>query len=116
MSLLTRIFLILGTTLTIFYIMNRYRKSNIKVSHIIFWILFALTLFVMSVFPGLLIILSDLFGFSSPINLVFLLVIFVLLGKIFLLSLEIGELGRKLDEFIVRNAEKELEKEENDKK
>jgi hypothetical protein len=117
MSLLTRLFLILGAGITFYYVINRYRKSNFRISHTLFWILFTLFLFVTSFYPDYLFGFSKVVGVSSPTNLIFLIIIFVLLLKTFLLSLTVEEQGRKIEEIVLKSAQKELESEEDhDKK
>lgn len=111
MSILTRIILIIGTGFTLYYVINRYKKGNFKISHTIFWILFALFLFVTSIFPGYLNSFAKLVGMVSPTNLVFLIIIVVLLIKVFLLSLAFEEQNKKIEEIVLKSAQKELENE-----
>lgn len=114
MSIFTRIILVIGTGFTLYYIVNRYRKGNFKVSHTIFWTLFALFLFVTSIFPGYLTNLARLVGMMSSTNLVFLIIIFVLLVKVFLLSLAFEEQNKKIEEIVLKSAQKKVESEQNE--
>jgi len=50
-----------------------------------------LALVVVSVFPDIIILISNWIGIESPANFVFLCIIFLLLLKVFLLSLHISK-------------------------
>lgn len=92
MSVALRAFLLIGALVTTLYVFRKIRRSTLQIQDAIFWIFFSLGLLVLSIFPGITFIASDLLRIQSPINFVFLCMIFILLVKIFTLSLQISQL------------------------
>lgn len=99
MSWIFRIILILSSVLTAFWILRKIRKSQVKIEDAVFWLLFSVGLIVMSVFPQLVNWAAELIGVASPVNFVFLAIIFVLLVKLFLLSIKVSQQEYKLHAF-----------------
>ena len=66
--------------------------------------MFALMMVVFSIFPGLADILSDFVGTYSTSNFIFMFVIFILLVKVFFLSLKISQLESRVTELIQQMA------------
>ena len=62
----------------------------------IFWIFVAVVLCTLSLFPEIVYKLTDVIGVMSPANLVFLIVIFILLEKVFTLSIIVSQLEEKV--------------------
>ena len=62
----------------------------------IFWIFFAAILLILAIFPEICFELSKHLGFMSPSNLVFVIIIFLLVEKIFTLSLIVSQLEEKM--------------------
>ena len=83
--LVLRVLLILGSFCTLVFILKRVRHAKMQIEDTIFCI-----------FPGLLYWASDLLGFVSPINLVYLLIIFVLLMHQFSLTERVSQMDVKL--------------------
>lgn len=78
-----RIFLILGSVLTGFYVLRKIRRSRMKTENALFWIFFSLILVLLGIFPGIAGWCAGLLGVQSTVNLVYLVVIFLLVLKIF---------------------------------
>ena len=104
MSLLLRVFLIAGALLVFFFVAYRIKKSMILMGDAIFWVLFSIMLVILAVFPGIAFWFSALFGFVSPSNFVFLLVIAILIAKMFANSSEISMLKHRVNELAQENA------------
>lgn len=104
MSWMLRSCLILASLLTAGVILGKIRKSKVQIEDSIFWVLFSLVLLVFSVFPKLAYWLSDLIGIQSPANFIFMLVIFLLLVKIFSMSVRMSQLEAKHRELVQRIA------------
>ena len=83
-----RIILIVVSLLTTFYILKKIRQSKLQIEYAIFWILFAGVLIVFSLFPWLVSMFTRLIGMQLPVNFIFLFFIFVLLVKMFLMTME----------------------------
>ena len=96
MSLPIRILLIIGSLVTGFYIRNRIRKSQMQIGDVLFWLFFAIALIFMSVFPEAVEWFTDLLGVQSPVNFVYLVVIFLVITRCFVLSVKVSQLEAKL--------------------
>lgn len=96
MSLSLKIVLIIISILTCFYIARKLRKSQMNINDTVFWIFFALVLVLLSVFPGIASWGSRLLGFQAPVNFVFVVVIFLLILRMFTMSIKISVLEDKL--------------------
>lgn len=97
MSVLIRILLIISAALMLVFMLKRIRHAKLKIEYTIFWITFASILVVMGIFPGILYNISYLLGFQSPISMVFLVIIFVLIIKMFFMTLQMSQLEYKID-------------------
>lgn len=111
MSVTIRVCLIVTSILVFILMMRRIRKEKVLISDAVFWILFSGVLLILSVFPKIILAAADLLGFYSPTNLVFVLIIFVLLSKMFMMSLHISHNDCQLRQTVQALAvlQKELE-------
>ena len=91
-----RFILVAVSLLTTYYILKRIRQSKLQIEYAIFWILFACVLIVFSLFPWLVTMLTRLIGMQLPVNFIFLFFIFVLLVKMFLMTIELSALENKV--------------------
>ena len=98
MSMTMRILLIAGSLLTAFYVLRRVRKSRMRTEDSVFWLVFSLILVLMGVLSDLVTRLATLIGVMSAANLVFLIVIFLLIIKLFLMDQRISTLQRQATE------------------
>ena len=119
MSITIRVLLVLVSVLTFFWLMHRIRKEKLLISDAVFWILFSAGLLLLSIFPQVVLWTAGLLGFYSPVNLILILIIFILLLKMFTLSLHISHTDCKLRQTVqemailekrVRALEEECEK------
>ena len=109
-QMLLRVCLIVGSLITAVYVLRRVRHAKIQIEDTIFWLGFSGVLLVLAIFPGIAYWASRLLGFQSPINFVYIVVIFLLLVKQFLLSIRISQLDsrlRILTEQVALNQEKQ---------
>nr|WP_295277345.1 DUF2304 domain-containing protein [uncultured Blautia sp.] len=88
--------LIVASVLTVAWILRKIRKNKVKMEDAIFWIFFAAILLVLAIFPEISFKLCQIFGIISPSNLVFLVIIFLLVEKIFTLSIIVSQLEDKI--------------------
>ena len=112
MTMMLRISLIIASILTTAVIMHKIRRSKVQIEDSIFWVLFSLVLILFSVFPQVAYRISDLVGTQAPSNFIFMLVIFLLLVKVFSMTVRISQLEAKLRELVQRMALEELETQE----
>lgn len=89
-----RIALLAGAVWLLFFVWRSVRGSRMQAETSFFWIAFSALLVLLGAFPQLIIGIAHAIGVESPVNFVFLCVIFLLILRIF-------SLDRKLDR--VRN-------------
>ena len=109
MTLVLRVLLIIISVLTFAYIIVNIRKSKVKLESLIFWIIFGLMLIVLSVFPKIAIFASSLAGFYAPINFILVSIIFLLIYKVFTLTMHLSQIQQKLEDLVRYIALKEAE-------
>ncbi len=97
MTILIRILLVVSAVSLLAFMLKRIRQAKLKIEYTIFWIVFSTILVFMGIFPKLFYKISYLIGFQSPISMVFLVIIFVLILKMFFMTLQISQLENKVD-------------------
>lgn len=113
MSIVLRIALIAVSFLVIVFVIKKIRRTKLYIDDAIYWIAFSVMLFVLSLFPQIAIWASELLGIESPANFVFLLMIFVVLIKLFQLSIELSVQKQRLNRLVQKLAlMKEAERED----
>ena len=100
MSIYIRILLILGAFVLLGFMFKKIRQAKLKIEYTIFWVVFSFVLVLMGVFPHVLTKIASILGFQSPVNMVYLVVIFVLIVKLFYNTLQISALENKVDSLI----------------
>lgn len=115
MTAALRITLILASLLLLGFIAKKVRTSKVKLEDSIFWFCFAVLLLVVSIFPQIFYLLSDLVGTMAPVNFVFLFFIFVLLVQSFSLTMRISQADTKIRELTQQLAIEKFERHSNDK-
>ena len=92
MSTTLRFLLLFSAVFTATWILHKIKKLKVKMEDAIFWIIFAGILCLLGVFPELTYWLTHVMGIMSPANLIFLVIIFLLIEKIFTLSIIVSQL------------------------
>lgn len=87
--------LIIASVLTVGWILRKIRKIKSK-WRTLFLDFFAAILLLLAIFPEISYELCRIFGIMSPSNLVFLVIIFLLVEKIFTLSIIVSQLEDKI--------------------
>lgn len=96
MTLIFRLILIAASFLTTYYILKRIRQSKLQIEYAIFWLVFAGILVVFSLFPELIALFTRMMGMQLPVNFIFLFFIFVLMLKLFFMTIELSALENKV--------------------
>lgn len=96
--------LIVACIITLFFVFGKIKKSQFKIGDTLYWLFFTLLLLAMCIFRKAVFLLSDFIGFESPSNFVFVIIIFLLLIKIFLLDARISQTEDKLTKLAQRYA------------
>lgn len=104
MTLTLRIVLIVASILVVLYTIRKIRKSQLNIDDSVFWIGFSLMLLIMSIFPQIVEFFTRLLGIASPVNFVFLFVIFLILIKLFKLAIDLSITKHRLNHLIQRIA------------
>ena len=119
MSVALRVFLVLMSFASLFYIVRKIRYSKMQIEYALFWIVLSVLMIVMSVFPEIVYWITRTMGMISAANVVYLLIIAILLVKVFMMTIELSNLEDKVKNLAqqVGINEKEFrEKEKNQKK
>ena len=93
-----------ASVITAIFVFIKIKKSQFKIGDTLYWLLFCLFLLVMSIFPKVIYWVSDKIGFESPSNFIFVIIIFLLLVKIFLLDARVSKNEDKLTKLSQRYA------------
>lgn len=100
MTALFRIVLVLVSLATFFIIVKKIRNAKVQIEVSLFWIVFAVGLMILSLFPQIVDVIADILGIYSSTNAIFLLVIFILLVHQFLNSLKISQLENRMKDLV----------------
>ena len=98
MTLVLRILLLIGALFAMGIVINSVRKSKIRISDSVYWVVSAGILVLFALIPQLAYFFSGLFGFMSPANFVLMLVIVMMLIRIFHQSCAISKLTYKVEQ------------------
>lgn len=104
MSYYLRLLILFASIITLFYVLRKIRKAQIQIADSLFWIFLSLVFVIMGAFPQVVYWLTRLMGFQAPVNLIFLVMIFILLLKVFSSSIKISQLENKLDSLVQETA------------
>ena len=98
MSISLRILLIAGAVIALLFIAKRIKSRKILMEDAIFWVVLSFVFIIVAIFPEIAFVCSDLLGFVSPSNFIFLVVIALLLVKTFISTSEISLLKYRVNE------------------
>ena len=104
MPSLLRIVLFVASVVTALFVFRKIRKSQFVIEDTLFWIFFCVLLLVLSIFPKISFFFANLLGFQAPVNFIFVVFIFLLVAKVFLLSVKLSKTETKLNELIQKVA------------
>lgn len=113
MSIAIRILLIIGSLISFCLCILKIKQSKLEIENTILWMIGCFLLVLMSIFPQIIIYLSQKIGFQSPANFVFLLIIVFLLFELFSHNIRIAILNQKvkdLDHYIALKEKDEIDK------
>lgn len=96
MTATLRIVLVVLSIATGAWIVSYIRKAKLKIEDSVFWLFFALFLIIISIFPEIIDFGARIMGIQSSQNFLFLAIIFILIVKIFRMSIKMSQLESKL--------------------
>lgn len=112
MTTMLRTILVIMCLMTYCYTLHKIRKSQMQIEDSIFWIIISALLVLVSIFPDIAYRISDCLGIGAPVNFVFLSMIFILLFKVFSMSVKMSQLEYKIKNLVQQIAIKNLELED----
>ncbi len=95
-SIVLRVLLIIVSVWLFCHVLRSVRKSQVQIDDMIFWLLFSVVIVVLALIPQIATWAADLLGVMSPVNLIYLVIIFVLLLKLFSISIRFSQLEAKI--------------------
>ncbi len=105
-----RIVLIIVSIVTTIMIMRKIRQSKLQIEDSIFWIAFSSILILFSIFPVIPNLLARLAGTYTTANFIYLAVIFLLIIKMFHMSIKQSQLETKIKDLAQKIALDENER------
>ncbi len=98
MSASVRVILLVGAVCTFLYVFKGVKKARFRAQETFFWLFLSLLFVILGAVPGIVEWFSKVLNVASPINLVFLVVIFLLLIKVFAMDRKIAKTEHQLTE------------------
>ncbi len=112
MTVTLRVLLILVSVTTMFLMLRKIRQSKIQIESAVFWLVLSLVLVVFSIFPAVADFIAHCLGIYSTANFLFLFAIFVLIVKVFYMTIHISQLETRIKELVQKMALDEKKTEE----
>ena len=100
MTIVLRVILILASLLIFVMMIRKIRQSKMRIEDSIFWIGFFFMLILFSVFPQIVYFMSDMSGTQTPVNFIFTFIIFVLIMRMFRMTVKISQLETRLRDLV----------------
>ena len=107
-----RVILVIVSLLTMSFMMRKIRQAKVQIEAAMFWVIVALILVVFSLFPGVADACARLLGIYSTPNFLFLFMIFLLMVKVFSMTLQVSQMESKQKELVQKIAQAQKEREE----
>ncbi len=96
MNNVLHIILIIASILFFAFIVNMVRSKRMELKYALTWILTSTSFVLLSIFPGILDVISEILHVKEPVNAIFLSVIFLLLVIVFTLTLALSRNSRRV--------------------
>ena len=92
--------------------MKRIHKDQLRIQDSIFWILLSVLVLILAFFPQIAIGMAQHLGIISPVNFVFLVLIFCAFIKIFSMAAKISNLEDKINKLSYEEAKRRMQEQE----
>lgn len=109
MSMAFRILLIGVSLLSVITVIKQIRNAKMQIGDTIFWVVLCILTLLLSIFPQIAIWATDMLSIISPANFVFLCFIFMLMVKLFRVSVRLSQLDHQVKTLTQELALKEFE-------
>lgn len=110
MPIILRIVLIVSAIIMFCYMIKKVKKNKVQIEHTVFWIVISIALIIISLVPQIVYFFADLLQIQSPANLILTFIVFLLIIKQFLMTIEISQLEAKMKELVEELALKDQKK------
>ena len=107
MTVIFRVILVIVSILTM-----AFRQAKVQIEAALFWVIMALILVVFSLFPAVADACAHLLGIYSTPNFLFLFMIFLLIVKVFGMTLQMSQMESRQKELVQRIALDQKDREE----
>ena len=98
MDLRIQLFLFVILVLSMIAILNMIRKKALELKYALAWLFVGVGVILATFFPGLTHVLSEFLGINSPINMLFFLGFLFSLVILFLLTIAISRMSKRIKE------------------
>ena len=112
MTVIFRVILVIVSILTMAFMMRKIRQAKVQIEAALFWVIMALILVVFSLFPAVADACAPLLGIYSTPNFLFLFMIFLLIVKVFGMTLQMSQMESRQKELVQRIALDQKDREE----
>ena len=112
MTVIFRVILVIVSILTMAFMMRKIRQAKVQIEAALFWVIMALILVVFSLFPAVADACAHLLGIYSTANFLFLFMIFLLIVKVFGMTLQMSQMESRQKELVQRIALDQKDREE----
>ena len=112
MTVIFRVILVIVSILTMAFMMRKIRQAKVQIEAELFWVIMALILVVFSLFPAVADACAHLLGIYSTPNFLFLFMIFLLIVKVFGMTLQMSQMESRQKELVQRIALDQKDREE----
>ena len=102
MTVIFRVILVIVSILTMAFMMRKIRQAKVQIEAALFWVIMALILVVFSLFPAVADACAHLLGIYSTPNFLFLFMIFLLIVKVFGMTLQMSQMESRQKELVQR--------------
>lgn len=97
MTVILRVVLLIASIITSLWIFRKIRRCKVRQEDAVFWICFAFALAILGIFPQISYFLLPILGIQAPVNLVYLVIIFLLIEKLLSVSIQVSMLENKIE-------------------
>lgn len=112
MTMMLRVVLILVSAATMVMMIQKIRRAKLQIEDSIFWVLVSFMFVLFSLFPPVADFLAHILGIYATVNFLFLLMIFLLLMRVFSMTIRMSQQETTLKELAQKLALYELEQRE----
>ena len=112
MTVIFRVILVIVSILTMAFMTRKIRQAKVQIEAALFWVIMALILVVFSLFPAVADACAHLLGIYSTPNFLFLFMIFLLIVKVFGMTLQMSQMESRQKELVQRIALDQKDREE----